>query len=174
MSDVRIKYVSWRNGRPRFQPGRAMRVEGLKGFNLRHADGRWYSFEEAVEWSIRFAAARPDAPKRAEKHGTARARRAVPMNRKGFVYFLWSGARIKIGFSTRPVARIQSLAAAGPDEVHFMAAIEGTRADEKMLHESLASHRVNGEWFRSSFTVIRAIQRRLNAALEPAGGEIVK
>ncbi len=47
-------HVAWRDGRPRFQPGRDLRDQGFKGKDLRHDDGRWYSRGEAVDWSIAF------------------------------------------------------------------------------------------------------------------------
>lgn len=47
-------HVSWRGGRPRFQPDQALRGAGWKGKDLRHDDGRWFSRGEAVDWSDAF------------------------------------------------------------------------------------------------------------------------
>jgi hypothetical protein len=47
-------HVVWRDGRPRFQPGPALRAQGHTGHDLRHPDGRWLSKGEAVDWSIAF------------------------------------------------------------------------------------------------------------------------
>lgn len=47
-------HVSWREGRPRFQPDKALREAGYKGKDLRHEDGRWFSRGEAVDWSDAF------------------------------------------------------------------------------------------------------------------------
>jgi len=52
-------YVSWRDGRPRFQPDQLLRAAGHKGKDLRHVDadgspGRWFSRGEAVDWSDAF------------------------------------------------------------------------------------------------------------------------
>lgn len=44
-------YVSWRNGRPRFNPSPQLRAQGHKGRDLRHDDGRWFSRGECVDWS---------------------------------------------------------------------------------------------------------------------------
>jgi hypothetical protein len=49
-------HVKWRDGRPRFEPGRSLRLAGHKASDLRHDDGRWYSRGEAVDWSIRLPA----------------------------------------------------------------------------------------------------------------------
>ena len=67
---VTIAYVSWRDGRPRFQPGKALRDLGYKGRDLRHEDGRWFSEGEATDWSNTFAGslkARPTDPAEAKK-----------------------------------------------------------------------------------------------------------
>lgn len=68
-----IPHVSWRDGRPRFQPGKKLRAAGLKGTDLRWPldapkgwsavdlkagdknEGRWFSRGEAVDWSAAFA-----------------------------------------------------------------------------------------------------------------------
>lgn len=55
-------HVSWRAGRPRFQPGPDLRKAGHKGHDLRHPNGRWFSRGEAVDWSIAFAASLKPAP----------------------------------------------------------------------------------------------------------------
>jgi len=67
-------HVSWRNGRPRFQPGKDLRAMGLKSTDLRWPEdppadwspdnllpgekheGRWFTRGEAVDWSERFQA----------------------------------------------------------------------------------------------------------------------
>ncbi|MCZ8545041.1 hypothetical protein OOJ09_12680 [Mesorhizobium qingshengii] len=67
-----IKHVSWRDGRPRFQPGKTLRAEGFEGTNLCWPEeppqgwtpaalqpgdknaGRWFSRGEAVDWSDAF------------------------------------------------------------------------------------------------------------------------
>ncbi|APY13191.1 hypothetical protein GJU93_06055 [Brucella sp. 10RB9212] len=47
-------HVSWRDGRPRFQPGKELRAMGYSGKDLRHEDGRWFTRGEAVDWSTNF------------------------------------------------------------------------------------------------------------------------
>lgn len=53
---VKLPHVTWRDGRPRFSPGTPIRAMGYKGEDLRHADGRWYTFEEANIWAKKRAA----------------------------------------------------------------------------------------------------------------------
>lgn len=44
---VSMPHISWRKGRPRFEPGPAVRALGFKGHDLRHADGSWFNLDEA-------------------------------------------------------------------------------------------------------------------------------
>lgn len=56
-----IPHVSWRNGRPRFQPSKTLRAMNFEGFDLRVNDqgqidpeGRFMSRGEAADWSRSF------------------------------------------------------------------------------------------------------------------------
>lgn len=51
--DEKIRHVSWRDGRPRFNPGRNLRIAGHKSRDLRHEDGAWYTFDEALEETVK-------------------------------------------------------------------------------------------------------------------------
>ncbi len=57
---IRIDYVSLRprldergreTYRPRFEPGPGVRALGYTGFDLKNADGSWYSLEQCITWS---------------------------------------------------------------------------------------------------------------------------
>lgn len=48
---IKIKFIDWRDGRPRFSPGSNIKAMGYKGQDLKHSNGRWYSVEEAIRWS---------------------------------------------------------------------------------------------------------------------------
>ncbi|MEM7303885.1 MAG: hypothetical protein AAF468_22655 [Pseudomonadota bacterium] len=51
-ANITIKYVTWRDGRPRFWPSKSQRALGYKGKDLRHGkDGAWFSADEALAWS---------------------------------------------------------------------------------------------------------------------------
>ena len=68
---ISIPYVSWRDGRPRFVPGKTQRDMGLVGTDLRHPKGEkiapvelqpgtknrgdWFGPGEAMDWSAAFA-----------------------------------------------------------------------------------------------------------------------
>jgi integrase len=47
---IKIPYIVWREGRPRFEPGENLRVLGLKGKDLRHPNGVWFKAEESRDW----------------------------------------------------------------------------------------------------------------------------
>lgn len=50
--DIKIPLVTWRDGRPRFFPAPDLRRNfGLKGENLQHPDGTWFSIDECIAWS---------------------------------------------------------------------------------------------------------------------------
>lgn len=76
-----------------------------------------------------------------------------PENAVGSVYLLYDHERalLKIGFTTRGVARRQRLieAASGADLTRVYC-FPGTRADEAALHGRFGEYRVRGEWFRAS------------------------
>lgn len=52
---MKIKHVSWRNGRPRFNPPANLRKHGHKGHDLK-LDGRFMTRGEATDWSDNFEA----------------------------------------------------------------------------------------------------------------------
>ncbi|PLW77866.1 tyrosine-type recombinase/integrase [Cohaesibacter celericrescens] len=51
---IKIQYVVWRSGRPRFVPGKALRALGYKGEDLKHPDGTWLDLNETISWSKKF------------------------------------------------------------------------------------------------------------------------
>lgn len=55
-SGTSIRHVAWRDGRPRFVPGKSLRERGYKGQDLKHPDERWFTAGEALDWSNAFSA----------------------------------------------------------------------------------------------------------------------
>jgi T5orf172 domain len=90
------------------------------------------------------------------------ARMADPqMKRPGFIYFLRSGDRIKIGFTKSPAQRFRKLQtglARRPDLLVFIA---GSFADEHDMHLRLAEHWTEGEWFAASADVLQVMMRSI-------------
>lgn len=69
------------------------------------------------------------------------------------VYFIQSGAAIKIGVSTSVKQRLASLQTSSPTKLVLLATVEGAREDEARLHRRFANERIAGEWFRSDGTL---------------------
>ncbi len=102
-------HVKWREGRPRFEPGPALRVRGYKATDLRWPEdapeawkvtslkpgvknsGRWFSKGEAVDWSDAFVRSLEKAAK-----GRRKAKAARPAERiytLGRLFEDWYGSR---------------------------------------------------------------------------------
>jgi hypothetical protein len=155
-------YVAWRDGRPRFQPSPQLRLEGHKGQDLRHADGRWFSEAEAIDWSAAFIA-------RLARKGYAQRRASKVLGppvtgfyERGFIYFLWAGDAIKVGYSTNPFGRVSTLMTGVSAPMRMLFTVPGTVGDEKRLHRRLRSQRVRGEWFRASIATLLVLRMVLN------------
>lgn len=54
IDEPKIKYVAWRQGRPRFEPSPTLRKLGYKGEDLKSEHGRWMTAGEALDWSNAF------------------------------------------------------------------------------------------------------------------------
>lgn len=65
----------------------------------------------------------------------------------GYVYFIKSGPRVKIGFSTDVISRLSNLKVGNPNDTKLLAAIPGTEDTEAYFHKMFASYREQGEWF---------------------------
>lgn len=150
---VKVPYVAWRDGRPRFVPGPSLRSLGFAGRDLRHEDGRWFSADEAYAWAAQntdVIASRRAANVRAlPAHGQPRANDAL-----GYVYFMWSGRAVKIGWSRDPFVRAVQLKTAMPTGIGSFAAVPASRRQEALLHRALAAHRREGEWFIATPEVV--------------------
>lgn len=68
----------------------------------------------------------------------------------GRVYFIRAGSNVKIGFSTQPMDRLQSLQTSHPDKLEILCTIAGSRDTERDMHKRFAKFHVRGEWFRMS------------------------
>src|SRR6185437_13943675 len=67
---------------------------------------------------------------------------------EGYVYVVGSGARVKIGWSRHPFARLTDLQAASPHMLLVYRIVPCADSEiEKRLHRRFASQRTHGEWF---------------------------
>lgn len=48
MAQIKVPYFAWRDGRPRWSPGPALRARGFKGKDLKDANGQWLSEADAM------------------------------------------------------------------------------------------------------------------------------
>lgn len=90
------------------------------------------------------------ARKKQEREAAKRAKQEeAKQKRKGQVYFIQQGedGPIKIGYSTTPEKRLQSLNTASPYPLYLRAVIEGGKKLEQELHERFAAYKMDGEWF---------------------------
>lgn len=66
------------------------------------------------------------------------------------IYFITARdiGRVKIGFSENPFVRFSKVQADNPSKLILEATQEGSKEQEKALHERFAPLRVQGEWFQ--------------------------
>jgi Phage integrase family len=137
---VRIPHVSWRDGRPRFNPGPKMRALGYRGEDLRHAGGAWFDLRETEDW-IRAKEAEI-AGRRARK---AEGKRLAPIRKPGSYTLedLFEDLYKSKDFGAKAVktqadyrAKAKAFATFEP-MLYAIPANELTRAAVKGLHERL-------------------------------------
>lgn len=76
----------------------------------------------------------------------------------GYVYFVRCGDFIKIGFSSNPRERLNSIRAAMPLEVEFLLAFACKAKAEGNLHRKFAHLRHRNEWFRAGADLLAYIE----------------
>lgn len=79
----------------------------------------------------------------------------------GFVYFLRCGDFVKIGYSSKPTARLAALRTATPHESELIAKFPGTISHEKAVHRCLQHLHHRREWFRFTQEVTALISEGL-------------
>lgn len=97
--------------------------------------------------------------------------------RNEFVYFMYSGGRIKIGYSRGTEGRLKTLKTSGPFPPVIILVMHGTMGDEADLHVRFHDSRLHGEWFVLSKDMRTYLRARLcdqgRAALELAEAEFM-
>lgn len=146
---------------------------GFSGRDLITEDGRWYTVEEATAF---VAEIQPQIlQKQGEARMAGRVLRPAPAprltNEGGFVYFLRSGERIKIGFSKNPFARGQQLMTGMSHGVHSFTFVPGTEREERRAHHALSRYRQSGEWFDCHPNVLKVVLRSLTFGRVMVEGE---
>lgn len=65
----------------------------------------------------------------------------------GFVYFVKSGAHIKIGKANDVRKRMSGIQTGAPERLECLGIIKGGMRKERELHSMFSDHRASGEWF---------------------------
>jgi hypothetical protein len=75
------------------------------------------------------------------------------------VYFVQAGddGPVKIGYASDFLKRLSALQTGCPDQLRVLGMFPGGPSEEKELHTRLNMHRMRGEWFAPSDTVLSAI-----------------
>jgi hypothetical protein len=81
----------------------------------------------------------------------------------GYVYFYKVGDFIKIGFTKKPIQRVENLKVAQSALADMFVAVRGRRSDEKALHRALESFHNHGEWYRATSSVMTIVVRAIIA-----------
>ena len=81
--------------------------------------------------------------------------------KKAQVYFIGNTdyELVKIGFSSEPEKRVKQLQTGCPFPITILHTEVGTPKNESELHRRFSKHRVNGEWFKLSLSILNYIQK---------------
>lgn len=79
--------------------------------------------------------------------------------KRGFVYFIRAGDKVKIGFSAKPFMRLSAIQTSHHEDLRIMAYIPGTLKFERRLHQMFRALHVRGEWFQFSPEITEFITR---------------
>jgi len=93
------------------------------------------------------------------RHGTPPKDDTPSAGRRGYVYFIRVGARMKIGFSHKPLARVADLLTGMSHPPSMIVAIRAQAADEYSVHQRFAALRQSGEWFTETREMTRFVMR---------------
>ena len=87
-------------------------------------------------------------------YGVAHAAEVAGVEKRGFVYVIrhpaWP-AHVKVGRAFDPESRLRQYQTGCPERgylLHFAAYFPDVVYAEKLIHDTLADYRANGEWFR--------------------------
>jgi hypothetical protein len=88
------------------------------------------------------------------------------MNKKaGKIYFVTAPGRIKIGFTTKPEARLAQLRRMDMEELKVIATVDSFKWVELKLHELALPYRIKGEWFTDCPEVRAVVDGFISGAL---------
>lgn len=86
-------------------------------------------------------------------------RAGKPRGRRGLIYFLQVGDKVKIGFTQDVERRISELQVASPFNLKLLVTIPGSLVTERRLQKRFMALRVAREWFRYEPPIIGFVER---------------
>lgn len=89
-----------------------------------------------------------------------KGKRDIPINRLAqnkYLYFIKCGDAVKIGMSSDPESRMQTLATGAPGKLFLLAKIPNSGGLEAECHKKLSHIHITGEWFRYTDEIVRLI-----------------
>lgn len=112
----------------------ALRERSCRGLSTRASRPVWRLFDELVD-----AAARA--------------------TRMGHVYAVHDRAArlVKIGFTKQLARRLNAIRTGSGRTLTIVTTFRGSRDDERALHERFGRHRIEGEWFKATPAVLKAL-----------------
>ena len=131
--------------------------------------------QSAELWAMTYE--RSEAVLRILDHDTELAARVLEVlaarkatRSKGTVYGITDGDLVKVGFTSRePHLRLRQVQTHLGSKVRLVAALKGTRADEKRLHREFTEERVHGEWFKGPLVSAWVEQNRRTQTVQKKG-----
>lgn len=133
MTRIKVPYLQWREGRPRWEPGPGLRARGHKGRDLKDDAGRWLGYGAAIEAARALNQAANEGGSEAPKKATGRSFADLCAAYRAHAKFRDLAARTRGGYAQH--MRILE-SAFGPDPA---AAI--SRADISELYDALRESR---------------------------------
>ncbi|SFO77213.1 Site-specific recombinase XerD [Cohaesibacter marisflavi] len=82
---LKIPYVVWRDGRPRFVPGPSVRALGFTGCDLKHPDGTWLTLDQTIAWSESFGNELEVKRQQAKLKQKASKKKPRNLSRQGYI-----------------------------------------------------------------------------------------
>lgn len=91
-------------------------------------------------------------------NGKLRKQPSAYFDKKGHVYFIRCGNRVKIGFAKDVGRRLRTLQVGSPEPLDLLGTLKGTPDHERLIHWRFRRWREEGEWFRMEGAVSEYVQ----------------
>lgn len=150
MTEPKIRYYVVIKGNGYWRPTARMRAAGFQ--LVRCGPDGPSARATARVWADRWAAYR-------KGEGPPDLDPVTDRREAGYVYFMTTRERVKIGFSLQPLTRASQLATGMAEPIDSLVIVRGTRKDERRLHARFDAYRREREWFVISRPIRLSIMR---------------